>query len=1166
MIRQKPHLTLSLLAAMILVAAATHADSAEPDRVLMTKQPLSTEQAKAVQKAWADHLGVDAVIENSIGMELSVIPPGTFRMGWEERKGEEGPRVVTHSQPYFIGRHEVTQGEFERVMGKLRWKPGRGAGERFPMYTVNYVEAAEFCRKLTVLEREAGKLPKGYEYRLPTDAELEYAGRAGTVTVTFFGDKVNSTQANFDGREPDRGAEVGPNLGRTAEVGSYPANAWGLHGTIGNLYEWCIDWYHPLVKGGADPVQLLPDPKSLIPQRVRRGGCHSRAGRYCRSANRFYYHPENRSSLNGFRVVLSKLHHDGFQQVTDGTQTVYTQTWTRDGTNTRIWHKRDSKTRNYFVMSGHIHSLPGISYAVPLTDKSHNTWAHACLTDGRILVQGNPPNQEPGYFLMTPGKDRTPEFERIQCDLATKGVLERIRLSPSETRLCFEFQTGFEDDVPGRTLYIADFDAKQPAITNARPFANEDGKPVRFAWPRWSKDESAIVYQADGKLYSYNLADKSTTVAQAGFKTSVSPNLETRSVSERSKSKAVPPNPSLARRVTNGSGTSSNETTTKVATNNSDDSTEPERVLMTENPLSAEQAKAAQKTWADHIGFEVAFENSIGMQLRVIPPGTFRMNSRRTAAGQKGPVDVTLSQAFLIGQLEVTQAEWERVMGLTETKLDAGAGDRFPMYRVNHAEARDFCRKLNQLEREAGKLPDGYEYRLPTAAEWVFACRAGTLTRYYTGESMNSRLANYDGTQPYKDTEKGPLLGRTAEVGSYPANAWGLHDMLGNVTEWCLDWYHHEVEGGADPVQLKRSPIKIPGRVIRGGAWSSPGKYCHSANRWYFKPESRASIGFRPVLTKIRLVATGQANSTQVDTTPGANLVAAATRADDSDEPKPVLMTEHALTTGQAQAVQKAWAEHLGVDAAFNNSIGMQLRVIPPGTYLMGSPRGEVNRKSHETQVEVTLSKAFLIGRYEVTQGEWERVMGPRRRQLKHGVGDRFPVYEINHAEASEFCRKLTQLDRDAGTLPDGYQYRLPTDAEWEYACRAGTLTATYFGDKMSSKQANNDGENHPYNGAEKGPNLDGTAEVGSYPANAWGLHDMHGNLCEWCVDWHELKVKGGVDPVQLDPKLKRVIRDCRFRNPGMYARSANRYYAPPEQRRSTVGFRPVLSKLQHGQ
>ena len=126
-------------------------------------------------------------------------------------------------------------------------------------------------------------------------------------------------------------------------------------------------------------------------------------------------------------------------------------------------------------------------------------------------MRADRPNQALGYYLMTPNKGGTPKFERIQCDLAAKGVLDRISLSPSETRVCFEFQSGFESGVPGRTLYVADFDAKQPAITVARPFANEDGKPIWYAYPRWSKDESAIIYQAGGKLYLYNLADKSTT-------------------------------------------------------------------------------------------------------------------------------------------------------------------------------------------------------------------------------------------------------------------------------------------------------------------------------------------------------------------------------------------------------------------------------------------------------------------------------------------------------------------------------------------------------------------------------------------------------------------------------------------------------------------------------
>ena len=512
MISRIQQLAVSVFATVILIAAATHADDAvEPERVLMTEHALTAEEAQTMQKAWADHLGFEkSIVENSIEMQFCVIPPGTFPMGWEERKGEEGPQEVTHSQPYLIGRYEVTQGEWERVMGLLGQQQ-KQVGDRLPVNGISHAEAAEFCRKLTRLDREAGKLPDGYEYRLPTDAELEYACRSGTLTLTYFGDKLSSTQANFDGSQPLNKAAKGPFLNRLAEVGSYPANAWGLHDTYGSLYEWCFDWYHSRVKGGIDPVQILPAPERPVPQRVRRGGAWKFAGRYCRSANRYYERPENRSSVDGFRPVLTKLHLDEFRQLTDGAHTDFAQTWTRDGTNTRIWHKRDIKTRNDIVMSGPVNSLPGESYAVPLTDKSYDTRAHTCLTDGRILVRSNPPNLELGYYLMTPNKGTTPKFERIQCDLEAKGVLDRISLSPSETKLCFEFQTGFDRDVPSRTLYVANFDAKQPSINDARPFANEDGKPIWYAFPRWSKDESVIIYQADEKLYLYNLANKSTT-------------------------------------------------------------------------------------------------------------------------------------------------------------------------------------------------------------------------------------------------------------------------------------------------------------------------------------------------------------------------------------------------------------------------------------------------------------------------------------------------------------------------------------------------------------------------------------------------------------------------------------------------------------------------------
>jgi len=209
-------------------------------------------------------------------------------------------------------------------------------------------------------------------------------------------------------------------------------------------------------------------------------------------------------------ICIIKTDGSGFHQLTDGTHTDFNQTWTRDGSNTPIWNRKNPKTQGYFVMSGKVGGKPGEEVA--LTDKSHHTWAFTCLIDGRILVRSVHPKFGHGYFLMTPDGEGTgkPKFEQIQCELGEKGVLDRVSISPTETRVCFEFQTGFKRTVPGRTLYVADFDAKNRTITNAKPFANEKRQPVWFAYPRWSEDESAIVYHAGGKLFIYRPSDEST--------------------------------------------------------------------------------------------------------------------------------------------------------------------------------------------------------------------------------------------------------------------------------------------------------------------------------------------------------------------------------------------------------------------------------------------------------------------------------------------------------------------------------------------------------------------------------------------------------------------------------------------------------------------------------
>jgi formylglycine-generating enzyme required for sulfatase activity len=216
----------------------------------------------------------------------------------------------------------------------------------------------------------------------------------------------------------------------------------------------------------------------------------------------------------------------------------------------------------------------------------------------------------------------------------------------------------------------------------------------------------------------------------------------------------------------------------------------------------------------------------------------------------------------------------------------------------------------------------------------------------------------------------------------------------------------------------------------------------------------------------------------------------------------------------------------------------------------------------------VTLTRGFWMAKYENTQGQWKHVMGtlPGPLTAELPAADDLPVGNVNFAETEAFCRKLTELTRQSGALPNDWEFRLPTEAQWEYACRAGTTTATAFGDKLSSKHANFKGK--PYNGAEPGPSLGRAARVGSYPPNAWGLHDMHGNTFEWCRDWYHRRLPGGTDPDLHDARssatrsehggISRVRRGGCWADDGWACRSAFRLRFEEERRYDHIGFRVV--------
>jgi len=236
------------------------------------------------------------------------------------------------------------------------------------------------------------------------------------------------------------------------------------------------------------------------------------------------------------------------------------------------------------------------------------------------------------------------------------------------------------------------------------------------------------------------------------------------------------------------------------------------------------------------------------------------------------------------------------------------------------------------------------------------------------------------------------------------------------------------------------------------------------------------------------------------------------------------------------------------------NSIGMKMVLIPKGTFQMGSPESEEDRYENETQHEVTISKDYYLGVTEVTQGQYEKVMGTnpsyfQKRVIRKSDSSMYPVEQVSWEDAVEFCAKLSDLPEEKAA---GRIYRLPTEAEWEYACRAGSKTAYSFGESSESLtdyawfDGNSNDQTHP---------------VGEKKANAWGLHDMHGNVWEWCNDQYgDYPVVAVTDPSGPQERSLRVFRGGCWGNVAADCRSAFRGWISPSVRSGNFGFRVALS------
>ena len=233
------------------------------------------------------------------------------------------------------------------------------------------------------------------------------------------------------------------------------------------------------------------------------------------------------------------------------------------------------------------------------------------------------------------------------------------------------------------------------------------------------------------------------------------------------------------------------------------------------------QENPRQRKQAQH--FVEDLGNGVTLQMVSVPGGTFQMGSPATEKDRdadESPQHPVSVSAFLMGRYVVTQAQYEAIMGKNPSNFK---GAKRPVETVSWNAAQEFCKKLSQKT--------GYKYRLPSEAEWEYACRAGTTTPFHFGETIISALANYNGTVIYQSEPKGEKRSQTTNVGSFPPNAFGFYDMHGNVWEWCEDVYHENYEGAPTDGSAWNVGGKSGRMVLRGGSWFNNPRYCRSATR-----------------------------------------------------------------------------------------------------------------------------------------------------------------------------------------------------------------------------------------------------------------------------------------------------------------------------------------------
>jgi formylglycine-generating enzyme required for sulfatase activity len=609
--------------------------------------------------------------------------------------------------------------------------------------------------------------------------------------------------------------------------------------------------------------------------------------------------------------------------------------------------------------------------------------------------------------------------------------------------------------------------------------------------------------------------------------------------------------------------------------------------------------------------------------MRWIPAGRFLMGARVDDAGawenEKPLHEVTISRGFWMSETPVTQRQYQAITGENPSYFEE-AGLDAPVEQVSWYDVAEFANKISALEGlspcfqnnsrmtamdlwmramglgdEAGDYLGCKGWRLPTEAEWEYAARAGTTTpRYGELDEIAWYWANCGET--------------THAVGQKQANAWGLHDTLGNVLEWCYDGYgKYSSNTVFDPVQSATSD----NRVLRGGGWDGVAQIVRVAYRYSSDPSFRTYyVGFRLVRSgadeEIEEPFSLENPEAQQESSSKYNLNTwhrafspetpeALQESNKRGVPLPAWLSNSQTVMSVKREGRDQKSDDLQHDALrsllyyFPNTqivrvtpleseeqsagerrifrvgeVDFAMRWIPAGRFLMGAGADDKEAfEDEKPQHEVTLTRGFWIGETPVTQGQYQAIMGRNPSDFKKAGLDA-PVECVSWYDAAAFANKLSALEglsacfvesnkKRKGVVNGASDYlgckgwRLPTEAEWEYACRAGTPTPRYGElDEIAWYGDNSGKTTHPVRQKE---------------ANAWGLHDLLGNVWEWCYDRYRAYPKqAATDPVGAATGTHSVRRGGSWYHGAQWVRAADRFRSTPTTRDYKIGFRVVRS------